>query len=388
MPRGVSLSVKRVPPSGIRRFFDIAAASKDIISLGVGEPDFATPAFITQAGVDDLLAGGTHYTSNWGRKDLREQIAKRYEKRHGASYSPDNEILATVGASEAVDLSIRAVADPGDEFVIVDPSYVCYRPDVMFAKAEPVAVDAHESAHFQLDTDAIAKAVTERTKGIVINNPCNPTGALYPRKALEEVAAVARDADCYVISDEIYEDLVYGGERHTSFAALDGMKDHSIVISGFSKGFAMTGWRLGFACGNAEVIGAMMKVHQYGIMCAPSAAQAAAVSALKDPRTPAAVEEMREEYDRRRKLCVKGFNEIGLPCPTPHGAFYVFPSIKSTGLSSDEFCERAISEARVAIVPGSAFGPAGEGHFRVSYATAYEKIEDAIRRLGGFVKRL
>lgn len=388
MPRDISQSVKRVPPSGIRRFFDIAAASRDIVSLGVGEPDFATPPFITQAGVDDLLAGGTHYTSNWGRKDLRELIAKRYQERHHAAFSPDNEVLATVGASEAVDLSIRALADPGDEFVIVDPSYVCYRPDIMFAKAEPVAVEAHEDAGFQLDPDAIRGAVTPKTKAIVVNNPCNPTGALYARGALEEVATIARDADCYVISDEIYEDLVYGGETHTSFAALNGMKDHSIVISGFSKGFAMTGWRLGFACGNAEVIGAMMKVHQYGIMCAPSPAQAAAVSALKDPRTPAAVEEMRKEYDRRRQLCVKGFNAVGLPCPTPHGAFYVFPSIKSTGLSSDEFCERAIKEARVAIVPGSAFGPAGEGHFRVSYATAYEKIEEAIRRLGDFVKRL
>lgn len=388
MPRGISASVKRVPPSGIRRFFDIAAASKDIISLGVGEPDFATPAFITQAGVDDLLAGGTHYTSNWGRRDLRELIAKRYQARHGADYSPEGEILATVGASEAVDLSIRAVADPGDEFVIVDPSYVCYRPDIMFAKAVPVAVDAHEEGEFQLDPDAIRRAVTPKTKGIVVNNPCNPTGALYPRSALEEVAAIARDADCYVISDEIYEDLVYGGERHTSFASLEGMKDHSIVISGFSKGFAMTGWRLGFACGNAEVIAAMMKVHQYGIMCAPSPAQAAAVSALQDPRTPAAVEEMRQEYDRRRQLCVQGFNEVGLPCPTPHGAFYVFPSLKGTGLSSDAFCERAIREARVAVVPGSAFGPAGEGHFRVSYATAFEKIEEAIRRLGSFVEGL
>lgn len=388
MARGISQSVRRVPPSGIRRFFDIAAASKDIISLGVGEPDFHTPDFITKAGVDDLLAGGTHYTSNWGRKDLRELIAKRYGDRHRAAFAPDNEVLVTVGASEAVDLAVRALADPGDEFVIVDPSYVCYRPDIMFAKAEPVAVSASPQNGFQLDPDAIRRAVTPRTKGIVINNPCNPTGALYPKEALEEVADIARDADCYVICDEIYEDLVYGGQRHASFAALNGMKDHSIVISGFSKGFAMTGWRLGFACGNAEVVGAMMKVHQYGIMCAPSPAQAAAVAALKDPRTDGAVEAMRREYDRRRTLCVEGFNRIGLETHEPHGAFYVFPSIRGTGISSDAFCERAINEARVAIVPGSAFGPAGEGHFRVSYATAFEKIEEAIRRLGAFVKRL
>jgi len=384
VPRGVSQSVQRVPPSGIRRFFDIAAASPDIISLGVGEPDFDTPDFITRAGVDDLLAGGTHYTSNWGMLGLRQLIAKRYATARKAAYDPEGEILVTVGASEAVDLSVRALADVGDEFVIVDPSYVSYRPDIMFAKAEPVAVDASEDQGFQLDPDAVARAVGPRTKAILINNPCNPTGALYPRKALEEVATIARDRDCFVIADEIYEDLVYG-EKHTSFASLNGMKEHSVVVSGFSKGFAMTGWRLGFACGPAEVIGAMMKVHQYGIMCAPTPAQAAAVAALKDRRAPAAVEKMRKEYDRRRKLCVRGFNQMGLPCPTPNGAFYVFPSVKGTGLTSEAFCERAIHEARVAVVPGSAFGRAGEGHFRVSYATAYEKIEQAIERLGAFV---
>jgi aminotransferase len=289
-----------------------------------------------------------------------------------------------VGASEAVDLSVRSIADPGDEFVIADPSYVSYRPDILMQKAVPVAVTTRAEDGFELDPDQIRRSVTPRTKGILINNPCNPTGALYSKKTLEEIATVARDADCYVISDEIYEDLAYG-VKHTSVAALNGMKDHSIVISGFSKGFAMTGWRLGYACGNAEVIGAMMKVHQYAIMCAPTSAQAAAIEALKSPKTPPAVEKMRREYDRRRKLIVGGFNRIGMTCPTPHGAFYAFPSIKETGLSSDEFCERAIHEARVAMVPGSAFGPAGEGHIRASYATAYGKIEEALERLERFL---
>src|SRR6267143_103337 len=369
MTRTIATAVKAVPPSGIRRFFDIAAASKDIISLGVGEPDFDTPAHITRAGVKELLAGGTHYTSNWGKLELRQLLAKRYKKRAKADYNPEDEILVTVGASEAVDLSVRSIADPGDEFVIADPSYVSYRPDILMQKGVPVAVTTSAENGFELDPDQIKRAVTPKTKGILINNPCNPTGALYSKATLEEIATIARDADCYVISDEIYEDLAYG-VKHTSVAALNGMKDHAIVISGFSKGFAMTGWRLGYACGNAEVIGAMMKVHQYSIMCAPTAAQAAAVEALKSPKTPPAVEKMRSEYDRRRKLIVKGFNKIGMACPEPHGAFYAFPSIKQTGLTSDQFCERAIHEARVAMVPGSAFGGAGEGHIRASYATA------------------
>jgi aminotransferase len=387
MGRSIAKAVKAVPTSGIRRFFDIAAASKDIISLGVGEPDFDTPAFITKAGVKDLLEGGTHYTSNWGKLELRQLLAARYRRRTRAQYDPQNEILVTVGASEAVDLAIRSLADPGDEFVIVDPSYVCYRPDIMFQNAVPVPVSTSADDGFELNPDQIRKAVSPRTKGILINNPCNPTGALYHRKTLEEVCDIARDADCYLIADEIYEDLAYG-EKHHSVASINGMKDHSIVISGFSKGFAMTGWRLGYACGNAEVIGAMMKVHQYGIMCAPTPAQAAAIEALKGARAAAAVEKMRREYDRRRKLMVKGFNKIGLACPTPHGAFYAFPSVKSTGLSSDAFCERAIQEARVAVVPGSAFGPAGEGHVRACYATAYGKIETSLERLGDFVGNL
>jgi aminotransferase len=250
-----------------------------------------------------------------------------------------------------------------------------------------VAVTTRAENGFELDPDQIRKAVTPRTKGILINNPCNPTGALYSKQTLEEVAAIAREADCYLISDEIYEDLVYGA-KHTSVAALNGMKNHSIVISGFSKGFAMTGWRLGYACGNSEVIGAMMKVHQYAIMCAPTPAQAAAIEGLQSAKTPPAVEKMRREYDRRRKLIVKGFNKIGMACPTPHGAFYAFPSVKETGLTSEEFCERAIHEARVAVVPGSAFGAAGEGHIRASYATAYGKIEEALERLAKFVKSI
>lgn len=387
MPRTIAGAVRSVPPSGIRRFFDIAAAQPDIISLGVGEPDFDTPGFITRAGLKDLEGGGTHYTSNWGKIELRELLAERYGRRAKADYNPKDEILVTVGASEAVDLSIRALADPGDEFVVVDPSYVSYRPDISFAHARAVTVAADEGKGFELDPDAIRRAVGPRTKGILINNPCNPTGALYSKKVLEEVATIALDADCYLIADEIYEDLVYD-EKHTSVASLNGMQDHSIVISGFSKGFAMTGWRLGFACGNREVIGAMMKVHQYAIMCAPTTAQAAAIAALKSKQTGPAVEKMRREYDRRRKLVVKGFNTMGLQCHTPHGAFYAFPSIKSTGLTSDAFCERAIKEARVAVVPGSAFGLAGEGHFRASYATAYDKIGEALHRLDDFVRRL
>ncbi len=387
MPRAISIAVRSVPPSGIRRFFDIAAAEPDIISLGVGEPDFDTPSFITRAGVKDLMDGGTHYTSNWGKLELRELIANRYRGRAGVSYDPKSEVLVTVGASEAVDLSIRALADPGDEFIVVDPSYVSYRPDIAFAHGRAMTVDADGEKGFELDPDAIRHAVSPRTKAILINNPCNPTGALYGKKVLEAVATIARDADCYLISDEIYEDLVYG-EKHVSVASLNGMKEHSIVISGFSKGFAMTGWRLGFACANAEVAAAMMKVHQYAIMCAPTPAQAAAIAALKSRQTAYAVEKMRREYDRRRLLVVKGFNKMGLTCATPHGAFYAFPSIASTGLTSDEFCERAIQEARVAVVPGSAFGLAGEGHFRASYATAYNKIERALERLEAFVKTL
>jgi aminotransferase len=387
MVRGVSAAVRSVPPSGIRKFFDIAAAEKDIISLGVGEPDFDTPKFITRAGVQDLQAGGTHYTSNWGKLELRALIAERYRKRSRAEYDPRDEVLVTVGASEAVDLAVRAVCDPGDEFIVVDPSYVCYRPDITFAHGKVVTVDADPSQGFNLDPDAIRAAVTPRTKAIIINNPCNPTGALYPRKTVEAVCEVARDADCYLVSDEIYEDLVYG-EKHTSVASVSGMKDHAIVISGFSKGFAMTGWRLGFACGAREVVGAMMKVHQYSIMCAPTPAQAAAVVALRSKQTAFSVEKMRREYDRRRRLIVKGFNKMGLKCHEPHGAFYAFPSIESTGLEADEFCERSIKEARVAVVPGSAFGLAGEGHFRASYATAYGKIERALERLEAFVSGL
>ena len=387
MPRSLSGAVRSVPPSGIRRFFDIAAAQPDIISLGVGEPDFDTPGFITRAGTADLLRGGTHYTSNWGKLELREAIAERYHKRARVDYDPKGEILVTVGASEAVDLSVRALCDPGDEFVVVDPSYVSYRPDIAFAHGKAVSVDADRAKGFELDPDAIRAAVSPRTKAIIINNPCNPTGSLYGKKVLEEVASIARDADCYIIADEIYEDLVYG-EKHTSMASLKGMKEHAIVISGFSKGFAMTGWRLGFACGNPEVIGAMMKVHQYSIMCAPTPAQAAAIVALHNKQTAYAVDKMRREYDRRRKLIVGGFNKMGLACHTPHGAFYAFPSIESTGLTSDEFAERCINEARVAVVPGSAFGLGGEGHIRASYATAYGKIERALERIEEFIGRL
>ncbi len=387
MPRSIAAAVRSVPPSGIRRFFDIAAAEPDIISLGVGEPDFDTPKFITRAGTSDLAAGGTHYTSNWGKLELRELIAERYRKRAKADYDPKDEVLVTVGASEAVDLSIRALADPGDEFIVVDPAYVSYRPDISFAHGKSVTVDADAAKGFELDPDAIAHVVSPRTKAIIINNPCNPTGALFGRKTVEEVAGIARDADCYLIADEIYEDLVYG-EKHVSAASLNGMKDHAIVISGFSKGFAMTGWRLGFACGNREVIGAMMKVHQYAIMCAPTPAQAAGIAALRMKQTEYAVAKMRREYDRRRRLIVKGFNKIGLPCHEPHGAFYAFPSIESTGLTSEAFCERAVNEARVALVPGSVFGLAGEGHVRASYATAFNKIERALERLGEFVGRL
>ncbi len=387
MPRSLSGAVRSVPPSGIRRFFDIAASQPDIISLGVGEPDFDTPGFITRAGVADLLKGGTHYTSNWGKLELRELIAKRYHNRSRVDYNPANEVLVTVGASEAVDLSIRALCDPGDEFIVIDPSYVCYRPDIAMAHGKAVTVDAVKEKGFELDPDAIRAALTPRTKAILINNPCNPTGSLYAQKVLEEVAAIAREADCYIIADEIYEDLVYG-EKHVSVASMKGMKDHAIVISGFSKGFAMTGWRLGYACGNSEVIGAMMKVHQYSIMCAPTIAQAAAVVALRTKQTGYAVEKMRREYDRRRKLIVGGFNKMGLTCHTPHGAFYAFPSIESTGLTSDEFAERSINEARVAVVPGSAFGLGGEGHIRASYATGYGKIERALERLEAFIGRL
>ena len=383
-PDITSHRVNQITPSGIRRFFDLVASMEGVISLGVGEPDFATPWHISEAAIYSIEKGNTMYTSNLGMPELRRELSRHLKDKYGLGYNPDTELLITVGVSEGVDLATRAILNPGDEVIMADPGYVSYNSCVSLAGGKPVMIPTSEKNKFELGASDIEKKITPKTKAILIGYPANPTGAVMSRDKLGKIAEVARRHNLIVISDEIYSSLVYGVE-HTCFASLPRMKDSTILLGGFSKAYAMTGWRIGYAAGNKEVIGGMFKIHQYTIMSAPTMGQVAAIEALKAGDD--SVAEMVADYNRRRLVMVKGLNKIGLPCFEPRGAFYAFPSIKGTGLSSEEFAERLIREEKVAVVPGDAFGKCGEGYIRCCYATALEDIEEALARMGRFVKR-
>jgi len=382
----LSERVRAVPPSGIRKFFDVIATMPDVISLGVGEPDFTTPAQIVEEGVRSLRAGRTHYTSNYGTIELRRALSAHLERLYGVSYDPTAEICVTVGASEAVAATMAALVDPGDEVVLHEPSYVAYLPSIMFNGGVPAFVPTTAATNFALEPDAVEAAITPRTKVLFLGYPCNPTGAVLDEATLRTLAEIAVKHDLLVVSDEIYDRLAYGSYRHRAFSALPGMQDRTILMGGFSKAYAMTGWRVGYLAAPAAILEGIVKVHQYGIMSAPTTAQDAALEAIVGGE--AEVERMRSEYDRRRRLVVDGFNAIGLRTFEPRGAFYAFPGVTSaTGLSSEAFAQGLLEEERVAVIPGSAFGPSGEGHVRACYATSYEQLEDALGRIGRFVDR-
>lgn len=378
--------VQNIPPSGIRKFFDIVAMMPDAISLGVGEPDFATPWAIREAGIYSLEQGHTFYTANAGLMELREEICNYTKRKFGLEYNPKDEVLVTVGGSEAIDLMVRCLVQKGDEVLIPEPCFVCYKPCTTLAGGTPVTIRTKEENNFRLMPEELRAAITDKTKLLILPYPNNPTGGIMSRKDLEAIAEVLKDTDIMVLSDEIYSELIYNEEGHTPFSAIKGMKERTVLVNGFSKAFAMTGWRLGYAMGPAPVIKAMTKVHQYGIMSSPTTSQFAAIEALKNCDDE--VEAMRREYNYRRRLIVDGFRDMGLSCFEPLGAFYVFPSIQSTGLSSEEFCERLLKEEKVAVVPGNAFGECGEGFIRCSYAYSIEQIEEALRRIARFVEKL
>ena len=377
--------VSAVPASGIRKFFDVMATMPDVISLGVGEPDFGTPERVVQAGIRSLQAGRTHYTSNFGTIELRRAIAEHLERRYGASYDPGTEILVTVGASEAVAATMTAIVDPGDEILLHEPSYVSYLPAIVFAGGTAVHVPTRAADGFALDPTEVERRITPRTKALFLGYPCNPTGAVLPPDVLRALADIARRHDLLVVSDEIYDRLVYGGHRHESVASLPGMHERTVLIGGFSKAYAMTGWRIGYVCAPRDLMEGIVKVHQYDIMCASTTAQDAALVALREAEPD--VERMLAEYDRRRRMFVAGLNRIGLPTVEPRGAFYAFPYIGGTGLTSEEFGERLLFEEHVAVVPGDSFGPSGAGHVRACYATSYEQLEEALVRIERFVSR-
>ena len=380
--------IAEVPPSGIRKFFDIVRQMPGAISLGVGEPDFITPWPIRDAAIQSIEEGRTQYTSNWGLLQLRENIARYLNSRYGLSYDPADEILVTVGASEGIDLAMRALVCPGDEVLIPDPSYVSYAPCVIFSGGTPIPVRTFAKDGFAVTPENLRAAITEKTKAIILPYPNNPTGGVMDREALMEIARCLEDTDIMVISDEIYSELVYDGHVHTAFASLPGMAERTITLNGFSQAFAMTGWRVGYACAPKQVLASMFRIHQYTMLCASMQGQVAANQALvrafatnyEDVRSMVA------SYDRRRRLMVERFNEMGLECFTPHGAFYVFPSIAGTGMTSEEFCTRLLHEKQVACVPGTAFGPSGEGYIRCSYATGIDKLREALTRMDAFVR--
>ncbi|MBE2222530.1 MAG: aminotransferase class I/II-fold pyridoxal phosphate-dependent enzyme [Anaerolineae bacterium] len=384
MNKFISQRVAQTPPSGIRKFFDIVATMKDVISLGIGEPDFVTPQPILQAGVASLNRGETGYTSNSGTTELRRAISNHINKLYGVSYDAELEIIVTVGVSEAVYLAMTAVLDPGDEVIIPEPCFVSYAPEVSFAGGVPVMVPCYVEQQFQVTAEDIEARITPKTKAIFLGYPNNPTGAVMGRERMAEIAAVAEQHDLLILSDEIYDQLVYG-VAHTCVPSLPGMRDRTILLGGFSKNYAMTGWRIGYACANPDLLGAMRKVHQYTIMSAPTTAQAAAVAALEDGHD--AVQRMVAEYDRRRRLIVDGFNTLGLDCFEPKGAFYAFPSVARSGMSSEEFANRLLAEEEVAVIPGEAFGESGNGFVRAAYAQSYEKIEEALNRMDSFMRR-
>lgn len=384
MKNPLSTKVRSVPLSGIRKFFDIAATMKEVISLGIGEPDFVTPDAIRRAGVEAIERGETHYTSNSGTIELRTALSDKLRELYGCGYDPESELLITVGVSEALQCTMLAVVDPGDEVVVVEPSFVAYKPSVVFAGGTPVVVSTCYENDFQVTGEDIERALTPRTKMIFIGYPNNPTGAVMTRTRLMEIADVAQRHDLLVLSDELYDRLIYGVE-HVCFATLPGMRDRTILLGGFSKNYAMTGWRVGYAAANPEILAAIRKVHQYVIMSAPTMSQVAATEALLHGE--GSVRQMVNEYDQRRRMMVSGLNTIGLPTFEPHGAFYTFPDIRPTGLTSEEFSEKLLYDEHVAAVPGPAFGASGEGFVRMAYANSMANLEEALTRIERFSKR-
>ncbi len=382
MQRYLTPYVRSIPPSGIRKFFDLVSGNKDIISLGVGEPDFVTPWRFRDAAVNGLEQGRTTYTHNAGLPELREEIAQYLQRSYDVTYEPANEVIVTIGGSEAIDLAIRALVEPGDEVLIPEPTYVSYSPVTAVGGGVPVGIETFAQDQFKLRPEALRAAITPRSKLLILCYPSNPTGGIMTREDWEPIAKLVEEHDLIVIADEIYAELTYGA-KHVSFASLPKMKDRTIVVSGFSKSFAMTGWRMGYACGHPDIIGAMLKIHQYTIMCAPIMGQLAAIEALRNGMEEK--DRMVESYNQRRRLIVKGLREIGLDCHEPHGAFYVFPSVATTGLSSEQFAQRLLQEGKVAAVPGNVFGLGGEGHIRCSYATSVQNLSEAIERMGRFV---
>ncbi len=379
----LSKTVTEIKPSGIRKYFDIAESMEDVISLGVGEPDFPTPWEIRKAGILSLESGKTRYTANRGLDSLRREICRYTERKYGLSYDPATDVVVTVGGSEAIDAAIRAITDPGDEIIVPQPSYVCYEPIVRVAGGTPVIIETLAENDFKVTPAQLLAAITPRTKALILPYPCNPTGAIMERADLEALAQILRGTNIVVLSDEIYAELTFNGKPHVSIAAIDGMKERTVVINGFSKTFSMTGWRLGYALGPKEIMAQIVKIHQFAIMSAPTTAQYAAVEALRNGDEAVAM--MLEEYNMRRRLIVSGFNKLGLTCREPLGAFYAFPSIQSTGMTSDEFCEKLLYAERVAVVPGTAFGLGGEGFIRASYCYSTEHITEALRRIAKFL---
>ena len=382
----LSDTTKEMKPSGIRKFFDIANTMADVISLGVGEPDFPTPRNVRSAGIRSLELAKTKYTANRGLDLLRKEIQTYIYKKYNVSYDFATDILVTVGGSEAIDAAVRAIVNPGDEVIIPQPSYVCYEPITRLAGGTPIIINTKAENDFKLTKDELLASITNKTKALILPYPCNPTGAIMEREDLEQIAEVLRDKNIIVISDEIYAELTFGGTKHVSIASIEGMKERTILINGFSKTFSMTGWRLGYACGPAPIMKEITKIHQYAIMCAPTVSQYAAIEALRG--CDEAVAAMLEEYDARRKIIVKRFNELGLECREPKGAFYAFPSIKSTGMTSEEFCEKLLYSKKVALVPGDAFGKSGEGHVRASYCYSLSHINEALERIGEFLEEI
>jgi aminotransferase len=377
--------VRTIPRSGIRDFFEIVQSMKEVISLGIGEPDFVTPWHIRESAIYSLEKGRTGYTSNLGAPRLRRAIAAYVESHFSVGYNPHDEIIVTVGVSEAIDLALRALLNPGDEVLYHEPCYVSYSPSILLAGGVPVAVATRAEDEFTLRAADLEKSITPKTRVLMLNFPTNPTGAVMPQEELKKIAALVVKHDLVVLSDEIYSELTYDEVPHHSIAALPGMKERTVFLHGFSKAFAMTGWRIGYACGPADIIEAMMKIHQYSILCAPVMSQEAALEALE--RGQRSMERMREEYRLRRNLIVSSLNEAGIPCHLPKGAFYVFPDIRGTGMTSKEFALKLLEEKKVAVVPGTAFGPSGEGYVRCSYATALDQIKIAVERIADFVRR-
>ena len=382
----LSKTVLDMKPSGIRKFFDIANTMKGVISLGVGEPDFPTPRIVRSAGIRSLELAETKYTSNRGLELLRCEIQSYVDRKYDVKYDPETEILVTVGGSEAIDAAIRAITNPGDEIIIPQPSYVCYEPITRLAGGIPVIINTKAENDFKLTKEELLASITPKTKALILPYPCNPTGAIMEKEDLEAIKDVLKDTDIMVISDEIYAELTFGDKKHVSIASIEGMKDRTILINGFSKAFSMTGWRLGYACGPAPILKEITKIHQYAIMCAPTVSQYAAVEALRS--CDEAVEAMRDEYNSRRKIIVNGFNDLGLECREPKGAFYAFPCIKSTGMTSEEFCEKLLFSKKVALVPGNAFGDSGEGFVRASYCYSLPHIKEALKRVGEFLEEI